>query len=489
MRHVTASLLLLGLAACGSGNNGGGTPTPTSTPANTAPVFTSAGTANLAENLTLAYQAQATDGQSGTLTFSIAGGADAARFAITSGGALSFLAAPNFELPSDSNGDNIYQVQLAVSDGTLSATHDVQVTVTNSAEGIIVKRVATGFDQPVFVQMVNGDHDRIWVVEKTGKVWQLTPATGAKQLMFTVANISTDGERGVLGLVQTVDILKSRVLIFATAPDGTIEIRAYVIGQPGYAVQLSVPHPGSNNHNGGWLGVDGPTLYIATGDGGGVGDPNNNAQNPNSRLGKILRAHIDDSVGTSVPQILSPHSGNPYASGGGDPWVYALGLRNPFRASIGADGTLIIGDVGQDAIEEINLLPRNQPGLNFGWPFLEGTQPYRGTAPAGLTPPVSQYAHGTGPKEGRSIIGGTTFSIGTSQAYVFGDFVSGNIWSVPLTGLAQGSLYPSASYERRNLDFTPDAGTLDQVVSFGKDGAGKLYIVDLDGDIFQVTQS
>ena len=167
----------------------------------------------------------------------------------------------------------------------------------------------------------------------------------------------------------------------------------------------------------------------------------------------------------------------------------ALGLRNPFRAAIDVNGTLIIGDVGQDAIEEIDLLPRNQPGVNFGWPFLEGTRPYRGTAPAGLTAPVSEYAHGTGPKEGKSIIGGTIFAIGTSQAYVFGDFVSGNIWSVPLAGLAQGSLFPSGSYERRNLDFMPDAGTLDQPVSFGRDGVGKLYVVDLDGDIFQVTGS
>lgn len=175
-------------------------------------------------------------------------------------------------------------------------------------------------------------------------------------------------------------------------------------------------------------------------------------------------------------------------SGGGDPYVFALGLRNPFRNSF--DGNrIIIADVGQSAIEELDLARTDQPGLNFGWRFLEGTQPFSGTAPAGLTAPVSQYGHGSGPREGGSIIGGYVYRgpiTSLQGAYVFGDFISGNIWTLPAASLVQGSLFPASSYERRNQDFTPDAGTIDQLVSFGLDGVGNLYIVDIAGEIFEV---
>lgn len=484
MRSGLALPLLFLAAACSSG--GGSTPTPTPTPAspNAAPSFTSGTTASVVENTTAAYQATATDPNGDALTVTISGGADAARFTISPSGALSFNPAPNFEAPTDADGDNVYNVQLRVSDGSLSATINIAITVTNSREGIQVRRVGTGFNQPVYVAPIAGDI-RVIVLEKGGGVWFLNPVTGAKTLEMTVGNISTDGERGLLGIAPRPGFGGTgRVYVYCTAPDGTIEIRQYSIGSgPGYSVVLSIPHPGFNNHNGGWLsfGPDG-YLYAATGDGGGTGDPGNNAQNPNSRLGKILRMQED------VAGVV-PAPGNPYLGGGGDPYVFALGLRNPFRNSFGLDGRLYIGDVGQGAIEEINILRPDQPGLNFGWPFLEGTQPYRGTAPAGLTAPVSQYAHGTGPTQGASIIGGysnTSPNGLLSGLYVFGDFVSGNIWTVPAASLVQGSLFPAGSYERRNADFTPDAGTIDQLVSFGQDSAGSMYLIDLDGEIFKV---
>ncbi|MDF7774964.1 PQQ-dependent sugar dehydrogenase [Sphingomonas sp. AOB5] len=481
MRAFIALPLLPLAAACSSGGSGGSTPTPT--PANAAPVFTSAANATVLENVAAAYQATATDPNGDPLTFSIAGGPDAARFTITTAGALSFNPAPNFEAPTDAGADNVYDVQLRVSDGALSATRDVSINVTNSREGIQVRRVGTGFNQPVFVAPVNGD-PRVLVIEKGGGVWYLDPTTGTKTLETTIGNISTDGERGLLGIAPRPNFLLTRqAYVYCTAPDGTIEIRLYTIGTLPYTVVLSIPHPGFNNHNGGWIafGPDG-YLYAATGDGGGTGDPGNNAQNPNSRLGKILR--MNEGIAS-----VTPAPGNPYIGGGGDPYVFALGLRNPFRNSFALDGRLYIGDVGQGAIEEINVVRPDQPGLNFGWPFLEGTQPYRGTAPAGLTAPVSQYGHGTGPTQGASIIGGYAFTA-TSPVlpglYVFGDFVSGNIWTVPAASLVQGSLFPAGSYERRNADFTPDVGTIDQLVSFGRDNSGYLYLIDLDGEIFRV---
>lgn len=485
MRRVIIGTAAL-LAAC-SGGGSSPAPSPTPAPVNRAPAFTSAATASIVENVAAVLAATASDPDGNPLSFSIAGGADAARFTITSAGALAFAPVPNFDLPGDADGDNVYQVQLRVSDGSLSATQDVTVTVTNSREGIAVRRVGTGFAQPLYVAPIPGD-TRVYVVEKGGGIWRLDPASGAKTLIRTVASLSTDGERGLLGLAVNTNAPATygEALVMATAPDGAVEIRSLSLSSPAtpYTVALRTPHPTNNNHNGGWLGF-GPDghLYAGIGDGGGGGDPSNNAQNPNVRLGKILR--LAQSGGGYVPA-----PGNPYIAGGGDPYVFALGLRNPFRASFAPDGRLIIGDVGQGAREEIDILRTNQPGLNFGWRFVEGTQPFNGTAPAGLTPPVTEYSHGTGPRQGRSVIGGYVYRgpvASLAGSYVFGDFISGNIWSVPYASLVAGSTLASTSYERRNPDFAPDAGTINQLASFGEDAAGNLFIVDLDGEIFMVT--
>lgn len=474
-------------AGCSSGGGNTPTPSPTPPPANRAPAFTSAATASVAENNAAVLTAAANDPDGNPLSFSIAGGADATRFAITSAGALTFAPAPNFDLPGDADGDNVYQIQLRVSDGSLSATQDVTVTVTNSREGIAVRRVGTGFSQPLYVAPIPGSA-QVYVVEKGGGIWRLDPATGTKTLIRTVTNLATDGERGLLGLAVNINAPATygEALVVATAPDGAVEIRSLSLSSPAmpYTVVLRTPHPANNNHNGGWLGF-GPDghLYAGIGDGGGGGDPDNNAQNTNLRLGKILR--LAQSGGSYV---AAP--GNPYIAGGGDPWVFAIGLRNPFRASFAPDGRLIIGDVGQGAREEIDIVRPNQPGLNFGWRFLEGTQPFSGTAPAGLTPPATEYSHGTGPRQGRSVIGGYVYRgpvASLTGSYIFGDFISGNIWSVSYASLVAGSTLASSSYERRNLDLAPDAGTINQLASFGEDAAGNLFIVDLDGEIFMVT--
>lgn len=484
------------LAAC----SGGGTPTPspTPTPANRAPAFTSAATASVVENATAVLAAAASDPDGNPLTFSIAGGADATRFTITPAGALAFAPAPNFDLPADADGDNVYQVQLRVSDGSLSATQDVSVTVTNSREGIEVRRVGTGFNQPLYVAAIPGD-TRVYVVEKGGGIWRLDPATGAKTLIRTAENLSTSGERGLLGLtVNRWSTNPLDVFAVATGTDGSVQVRHYILDRPligggvPFEIVLYIPHADFNNHNGGWIGF-GPDnlLYVGVGDGGGSGDPNNNAQNTNVQLGKILRiAQNPDPYACAAICPWMPAPGNPYLAGGGDRYVFAIGLRNPFRASFAPDGRLIIGDVGQGAREEIDIVRPNQPGLNFGWRFLEGTQPFSGTAPAGLTPPATEYSHGTGPRQGRSVIGGYVYRgpvASLTGSYIFGDFISGNIWSVPYASLVAGSTLASSSYERRNLDLAPDAGTINQLASFGEDAAGNLFIVDLDGEIFMVT--
>lgn len=478
------------LASCGGG--GGDTPAPSGP--NAAPAFTSPQTASMAENSTAAYQAAASDGNGDALTFTIDGGADAALFSITAGGALRFNTAPDYDLPGDADGDNVYAVELRVSDGRASTVQPVNVTVTNSREGIAVTRVGTGFSSPLFVAAIPGD-SRVYVAEKGGNVYRFDPANGSRTQVLDITDISSDGERGLLGLAPYPDHAASKKLFaVATAVDGAVEVRSYTLGLPqsstSYAVVLRVPHAANNNHNGGWIGF-GPddNIYVGIGDGGGVGDPGNNAQNPNSRLGKILRFAINpDPFGGASLQYFIPAPGNPYRTGGGDPYVYALGLRNPFRASF-HQSTLVIGDVGQGTIEEVDLLTTTQPGANFGWRFREGTQPYSGTVPGGLIDPVAEYGHGSGPRQGNSITGGYVYRgpvTSLRDQYVFADFISGNIWSVPYASLVAGQTLPSSRFAQRNEDFAPDAGTIDQLASFGEDSAGNLFLVDLDGEIFML---
>lgn len=478
---VAAPLLL---ASCGGGSGGGAAP-PT---ANSPPSFTSPQTASVTENLTAAYQAAATDPNGDALTFTIDGGADAGLFSITPAGALRFNAAPDYDLPGDADGNNVYAVVLRASDGRDSTTQPVNITVTNSREGIAVVRVGTGFSQPLYVAPIPGD-TRVYVVEKGGGVYRLDPANGTRTQVLNITDISTSGERGLLGLAAYPDHATSqRLFAVATAANGDVQVRRYTLGQvnssTSYDTVLNIPHPGFDNHNGGWIGY-GPDglVYVGVGDGGGGGDPNNNAQNTGSRLGKILRFAVGDTGST-----YSPAPGNPFLSGGGDPYVFAYGLRNPFRASF-SGSTLVIGDVGQGAVEEIDMVTTTQPGLNFGWKFREGTQPYSGTAPAGLTAPVAEYGHGSGPRQGNSITGGYVYRgpvTSLQGQYVFADFVSGNIWSVPFTSFVAGQTLASSRFARRNEDFQPDAGTLSSIASFGEDSAGNLFIVSIGGDIFMV---
>jgi glucose/arabinose dehydrogenase len=324
----------------------------------------------------------------------------------------------------------------------------------------------------------------------------LNPASSAAPSVFmsVAGTISTDGERGLLGLAAAPDYTTSgNFYLYVTSPVGDIEIRRYTRlnadqGNPNSGdVILTIPHRQFSNHNGGWLGF-GPDnlLYLATGDGGGAGDALNNAQNLGSLLGKILRIDVRSDA---FPADPNRDYGIPAANPGfAAPEIYAYGLRNPFRASFDGD-SLLIGDVGQGAVEEVDLLGPADVGGNYGWPFLEGTRPFRGTVPAGTKPPVAQYEHGTGPLQGRTVTGGYVYRgpvLSLRGLYVFGDFISGNIWSIPAAEFSQGTTLPSSRFTRRNTDFAPDLGALNAIVSFGEDSQRNLFIVDFDGEIFMI---
>jgi glucose/arabinose dehydrogenase len=397
--------------------------------------------------------------------------------------------------------------------GTTSGTGSTSSTTSTSTSsgGVAVafraRRVATSFNQPVFLTAIPDNSGRVLVVEKGGLIRILTPSTGAiaaPAFLDVSASIATDGERGLLGLALAPDFATSGVFyIYVTNTNGDNEVRRFrtLAGNRNQAdattgdVILRVPHPNFGNHNGGWIGF-GPDgfLYVASGDGGGSGDPAGNAQNTSALLGKILRLDVASDAFASDPlRDYSVPASNPFASAGGAPEVYAYGLRNPWRASFDNNGNLYVADVGQNSVEEINLIPAGSGALNFGWNRREGTIAYNGAAnSAAFTAPVAEYQHGSGARQGNSIVGGYVYrgpNEGLRGQYIFADYVSRNIWSIPVASLTQGQTFASSLFVERNIDFRPDVGSYSSITSFGTDQTGNLYILDGDGEIFIIENS
>ncbi len=329
--------------------------------------------------------------------------------------------------------------------------------------GAALATFASGFSSPLFLDAPAGD-GRVFVVQRDGRV---EVVAGCPQVRSTFLDIRdrvlSGGERGLLGLAFHPGFATNG-RFFANYTDGS---GASVVAEfPGGRVLLRVPQPASN-HNGGMLafGADG-YLYVGMGDGGGGGDPFGNGQDPHTLLGTILRIDVDGAVPYAIPP------GNPFAGGGGAPEVWAYGLRNPWRFSF--DGArLYVGDVGQNAREEVDLLGPGDAGANLGWPIREGNccYPTGGSCrSAGLHAPLLEYPH----PQGCSVTGGYVYR-GTAVPslagrYLFGDFCGGWVRSVAAAPAAAG----------------PQVALFDglgPIASFGTDGHGELYVVTLDGRI------
>src|SRR5262245_15766634 len=308
-----------------------------------------------------------------------------------------------------------------------------------AAPRIRLEPVLAGLDDPVYVTHARDGTGRLFVVEQPGRI-KVVPAAGATPVVFLDirSRVLSGGEQGLLGLAfHPRYATNGRFFVnYTRQPDGATVIAEYGVapGNPNAAgsqerILLVIAQP-FENHNGGMLefGPDG-FLYIGMGDGGSGFDPGRRAQNVTELLGKILRIDIDPPAGAVAPYASPPD--NPFAgSHPGRDEIYALGMRNPWRFSFDrATGTLYVGDVGQNAREEIDIVVR---GGNYGWPILEGDNCLglggSCTDPTFL-PPVAQYAH-TG---GRcSVTGGYAYrgSTGTlpSGAYTFADFCTGEIF-------------------------------------------------------------
>ncbi len=358
---------------------------------------------------------------------------------------------------------------------------------------IAATRVATGLDQPLFAASPRADLDRLFVVEKTGRIQILDLATRqviATPFLDVSAEIQAGGEQGLLGLAFDPNYAHNGwFYVNLIDVNGDTQIRRYQAsaGDASRAdaasakVIMTVDQPaGLANHKAGWLGF-GPdgNLYIALGDGGGSGDPYGNGQNADSLLGKLLRIDVHaDAFPADATRNYAMPADNPFVGSDGADEIWALGLRNPWRASFDRGlGDLYIADVGQNRWEEINA---GSAGANYGWNVLEGPESFSSGKLAAGTPtaPIFYYGHDLG----ASITGGYVYrgpGAGLHGDYFFADFVSESIATLHFDGGAWSAV-------DRTSQIVTDAGAIDAIASFGEDAQGHLYVVDLGGEIFRL---
>jgi len=340
--------------------------------------------------------------------------------------------------------------------------------------------VASGLSSPLYLTTPAGD-PRLFIVEQEGRIrivknGQL-PAT---PFLDITGSVGAGGERGLLSVAFHPSYATNGYFyVDYTDNNGDTRIERYTVGpNPDIAdvasakLILFIAQPYSN-HNGGLVtfGPDG-MLYIGMGDGGSGGDPQNRAQNPDSLLGKLLRIDVDHGDPYAIP------AGNPFATSGGAPEIWALGLRNPWRFAFDrAAGLLYIADVGQDLWEEVSVAPAGQGGLNYGWRIMEGLHCFNPTScsSTGLVQPVVEYSHANG----CSITGGFVYR-GTRAPslvgqYFYSDYCSGWMRSF---SYANGAVTGQTSW---SLNVS-----LGNVLSFGEDSAGELYVLSAGGGVYRI---
>jgi glucose/arabinose dehydrogenase len=321
------------------------------------------------------------------------------------------------------------------------------------------------FSAPLYVDQPPGSED-LYVVQQGGQIIRVTPDGEQSTFLDIAGEITAGGEQGLLSVAFDPGFERSGLLYVdytdAAGDTRVVEYRSEDGGEtadPDSAREiLSVDQPEAN-HNGGLVefGPDG-RLYVGLGDGGGAGDPERTAQDPDSPLGKIL--------------ALDPQAG-------GEPEVFALGLRNPWRFSFDRDtGDLTIGDVGQASLEEVNIVAAGKAeGANFGWSAFEGERRFNEDqeAPDAVRPAHTYATEG----DNCSVTGGYVVRDprlpSLTGRYLYGDFCAGELRSfVPRPGQPAGGDKPLGDLRVENLS------------SFGEDEAGQIYVTSLSGPVYRL---
>jgi len=347
--------------------------------------------------------------------------------------------------------------------------------------GLVATPVVSGLSSPVWLTAPPGD-PRLFVVEQRGTIRIVKDGSLLPEPFLDLRPaVASGGERGLLGLAFHPDYASNgRFYVDYTDPQGDTRVVAYRVSasDPDRAdpasgdTILAVDQPYSN-HNGGLVtfGPDG-MLYVGLGDGGSGGDPRGNGQNRGTLLGAILRLDVDG----GSPYRIPPD--NPFVGQAGFRGeIWAWGLRNPWRYSFDpASGLLYIADVGQNDWEEVDAVSATTGGLNYGWNVMEGRHCYGSSScdGQGLVQPILEYGH----DQGCSITGGFVYR-GSAMpdlqgTYFYSDYCSGWLRSLRYDGTAVG--------EERSWD----VGSLGQVLSFGEDAAGELYVLSANGTVYRL---
>jgi glucose/arabinose dehydrogenase len=336
--------------------------------------------------------------------------------------------------------------------------------------------VASGLERPLDLQPDGTGN--LYLVEKLGHIHLFQDAEDGQVDETPFLNIEdrvndNGNEMGLLGLAFHPNYSENGFFyVNYTGRGGDTFISRFqsnggdTVDPNGEVILLTVDQP-FPNHNGGVVtfGPDG-YLYLGLGDGGAAGDPFGNGQSLDTLLGKILRIDVD----SAEPYAIPPD--NPF---GDEIWSY--GLRNPWRISFDKlTDDLYIGDVGQNAWEEIDFLPAGSAGgANFGWDFREGAHDYEGGGPDGMIEPIAEYSH---PDGGCSVTGGFVYRGSMPEwngIYLYGDYCTGFIW---------GLIKPEAGGEWQNeLLFQ----TNQRITSFGQDESCELYLISDGGEILRLT--
>jgi glucose/arabinose dehydrogenase len=344
-------------------------------------------------------------------------------------------------------------------------------------KGLRLEPVATGLSGPVEVLASQAD-GRLYIVERVGNVKIAQGGRVAKQPFANLRSVIKSGsiEQGLLGMAFHPNYpTDRRVFFFHSKKDNDNVLVSYLVAADGQSIDtksrvelLTVDkEPDAVRHNAGALrfAPDG-LLYISVGD---AARASKNGQNPKTLPGSMLRIDVAPAKGYNIP------AGNPFADGkNGRPEVWWFGLRNPWRFSIDATSKLAyIGDVGQETYEEVNVVPYDKPGLNFGWPIFEGTKRYsKGEPASAVTPPVVEIKHG-GENGSCSITGGEVYRGAAIPElighYFYADWCLGWIRSFRWDG--------SAAVDKRDWSTQLSA---EMVSAFGHDASGELLVVDYE---------
>lgn len=345
-----------------------------------------------------------------------------------------------------------------------------------------LEEFASGFTSPV--EITNANDNRLFVAQQNGiiKIIQSNGTVNAADFLNISTKVLFGGERGLLGLAFHPQYsTNGYFFVYYNNTAGNIVVARYSVSTTNTNVAdpnsekiiLNIPKP-FDNHNGGSIhfAPDG-NLWIVTGDGGSGGDPNNNSQNKNSLLGKMLRIDINSTGPYNIP------AGNPFIGVDGADEVWSYGLRNAWKFSFDlTTGSAMIADVGQGAIEEINRMPITQAGINYGWRCYEGNNTYNTTGCAAsttMTFPVAVYDHSGGKC---SITGGYVYR-GTQYPslqgkYFFADYCSRQIGVME----SNNAITWSTAFAGNNFS------------SFGEDNLKNLYVASVsNGKIFKITTS